>query len=107
MQEVSFVNAKSLKTLEHYAAALLSGMISLGTLELFHQQALKKGILDEDEQETAKTICWELQRLLALYRTQINHVLERTELDEKTVLNSLIEILKQPKTKKKKEKEDV
>jgi hypothetical protein len=89
MKEVMWVNAKDMKTLEEYGAALLSGMMSLKTLEAYHVFAFKKGLLNEDEQETGKTICWEINRLFALYRAQLDHILERTELDEQAVLESL------------------
>lgn len=104
MKEVHFVNAEEMETIEHYAAALLSSMISLRTLESFHIAAFKKGLLDQDESETGKTICWEIQRLLNLYKTQLENVLDRTELDEKTVVESLCKIM--PKMKKEKREEN-
>ena len=105
MKNPQFVNAKDLKTLEQYGAALLSSMISIRTLEAFNIEAMKKGLLNEDELETAKTICWELQRLMALYKTQIGHITERTELDEKAVIATLTEMMKEktPKPRKKSE----
>jgi hypothetical protein len=89
MKDAQFVSAAELQTLEQYGAALLSSMISLRTLESFHIAAFSKGILDEDESETGKTICWEIQRLLALYKTQIENILDRTQLSEEEVLQSL------------------
>lgn len=104
MKEIQFVDAKQMKTLEHYAASLLSGMISLRTLSTFHLAAFNKGLLDEDESETGKTLCWEIQRLLALYQTQINHVLDRTELNEKDIIHSLKMMMPNVKIPKKKVK---
>ncbi len=89
MKDIQFVNAEDLETLEQYGAALLSSMISLRTLESFHIAAFNKGLLDEDEAETGKTICWEIHRLMALYKTQIENILDRTELSEKEVIDSL------------------
>ncbi len=89
MKEIQFVNADELKTLEQYGASLLSSMISLRTLESFHIAAFNKGLLDEDESETGKTICWEIQRLMSLYKTQIENILDRTGLDEKQVIEAL------------------
>ncbi len=89
MSDVQFVSAKQMKSLEHYAAALVTGVISLKTLESFHTEAFKLGLLDEDEQETGKTILWEIQRILALYQAQIQHVLDRTKLDEESIINHL------------------
>ena len=74
MKDIQFVNAEELQTLEQYGASLLSSLISLKTLESFHIAAFNKGLLDEDEAETGKTICWEIQRLVALYKTQIENV---------------------------------
>lgn len=97
MKKINFVDAKNLKTLEDYGASLLAGLMSLKTLEAFHIQAFKKGLLDEDELETGKTICWEIERLVALYRTQINHILDRTQLDEQQVLTAIKEMVKDEK----------
>jgi len=111
MKDVQFVSAEELTTLEHYGAALLSSMISLRTLEGFHIAAFNKGLLDDDEAETGKTICWEIQRLMALYKTQIENILDRTELSEEEVLQSLKAMMpnvKIPRKRKnvKKEKKD-
>lgn len=89
MKDIQFVNSENLENLEQYAAALLSSMISLRTLESFHIVAFRKGLLDEDESETGKTICWEIKRLMALYKAQIENVLNRTQLSEEQVLESL------------------
>ena len=89
MKNVVFVDAENISSLEEYGASLLSAMVSLKTLEAFHISAFKKGLLDVDEAETGNTICWEIKRLLALYQTQINHVLDRTSLNEDQVLDSL------------------
>lgn len=110
MKDMKFVNASELETLEEYGAALLSSMISLRTLKQFHISAFQKGLLDTDEEECGKTLCWEIDRLLLLYKKQIENICERTELDEKTVLDSLkalmpeIKIPRKRKTKPKKEK---
>ncbi len=112
MKDIQFVNPEELTTLEQYGAALLSSLISLKTLEGFHIAAFNKGILDEDEAETGKTICWEIQRLIALYKTQIENVLDRTEINETQIMESLrsmmpnVKIPRKKKTLKKKEKEE-
>lgn len=104
MKEIKFVNAEDLNSLEDYGAALLSSLISLKTLEAFHIVAFNKGLLDEDEAETGKTICWEIQRLIALYKTQIENVLDRTNLSEEEVLKSLKAIMPNVKIPRKKKK---
>lgn len=108
MNEIKFVSATEVSTLEEYAASLLSGMISLRTLESFHHTALKKGILNVDETETLTTICWEIQRLLSLYAKQMENVLERTELNEEEILQSLKSLMPDVKIprKKRQKKED-
>ncbi len=106
MKDPTFVNAEDLVTLEQYGAALLSSVISLKTLEAFHIAAFNKGLLDEDEAETGKTIVWEIHRLISLYKTQIENVLDRTELDEKQVMSDLqamIPSVKIPRKRNKKE----
>ena len=112
MKEIKFVNAEDISTLEEYGAALLSSLISLKTLEAFHVAAFNKGILDQDEAETGKTIVWEIHRLIALYKTQIENVLDRTELKEEDILQSLKAMMpdikiprKRKNVKKKKESE--
>ncbi len=106
MKEVRFVNAQDLSCIEEYGAALLSSMISLRTLEGFHIAAFNKGLLDEDESETGKTICWEIQRLLSLYKTQLENILDRTQLNEEEVLlglRAMMPTVKIPRKRKKKE----
>ena len=106
MKQVKFVSADELSTLEEYGASLLSAMISIRTLEAFHVKAFKEGLLDQDEEETGKTICWELQRLLKLYKTQIEHVLDRTELNEETILESLRAMMPDVKIPRKRKVKD-
>jgi hypothetical protein len=112
MKEIKFVNAEDLSNLEEYAASLLSSIISLKTLEAFHIAAFNKGLLDEDEAETGKTIVWEIHRLINLYKTQIENVLDRTEINQEQIiegLKSMMPNIKIPRKRKytKKEKKDV
>ncbi len=106
MKEIKFVNAENLSCLEEYGAALLSSMISIKTLESFHVSAFNKGLLDEDEAETSKTICWELQRLMMLYKTQIQNVLDRTDLKEDDIIKSLKAMMPDVKIPRKRRKKD-
>lgn len=105
MENLVFVNAENISNLEEYGAALLSSLVSLKTLEAFHIAAFNKGLLDEDEAETGKTICWEIQRLICLYKTQIENVLDRTELKEEDILSSLRAMM--PNVKIPRKKKDV
>lgn len=86
MKETQFVSADEMETLEQYGACLLTGMVSLKTLESFHIQGIKKGILGQDEMEAAKTICWEIRRTLGLYQTQLQNILDKTEIDGDQVM---------------------
>lgn len=106
MKEPQFVVAEQLETLEQYGAALLSSMISIRTLESFHIAAFTKGLLEEDEEETGKTICWELRRVMSLYKQQMEAIMERCEIDEKKVLDSLKMLMPDTKLKKRKKKND-
>lgn len=111
MQDVRFVDPEKIETLEDYGAAIISGMVSLKSLARFHMIADEKGLFEEDEQETGKTICWEIQRLLMLYKTQLENIMERTPIDEAKVIESLRNMmpdLKIPRKRKytKKKKED-
>jgi hypothetical protein len=100
--KINLVEADKLKTLEEYGASLLSSMISLKTLAAFQHVAFNKGLLDDDESETAKTILWEIERLLSLYKSQVNHVLDRTELKEEDILNNLRKMVPDVKIPRKK-----
>lgn len=86
--DAQFVSADDLETLADYAGALVAGMLTIRTLETFHNQAVKKGILDSDEIEMAKTIAWELTRLMGLYRQQTTAVLSRTDIEPSELIQS-------------------
>lgn len=107
---IRLVNADEMETLEHYGASLLTSMLSLKTLERYQLIAFKKGILSDDEKECSKTICWEIQRLLGLYKSQMNYVLERTGLDEQQIIDGLKSTfpdVKIPRKKKETKKKEV
>lgn len=106
MKDIQFVSADKVKTLEHYAASLVSAMVTLQTLESFHAAAYNQGLLEEDEAETGKTICWEIRRLMQLYKTQMENVLDRTELDEEVIITSLKALMPDVKKSRKKKVQD-
>ncbi len=87
--ETPFISPKDMTTLEHYAASMFTALISLQSIQQFQAYALKKGLLDDDETETSKTIIWEIQRLAKLYENQIDKVLSRSPLEEQEILKSL------------------
>jgi len=106
MKDLTFVSSSQLETLEQFAASLLTGVISLKSLEGYHIAAYKKGLMSDDEQETSKTICWEIHRLLALYKQLIEMIQERAPINEKQVYADLKAMMPgvvlRPKREKKK-----
>ena len=90
--EVTFVDAKKLKTLEDYAISLVSGMLSIKTLEEFHARAIEIGILTEDLNCRGNTIVWDMRRMLKLYQDQLESILEI--LPDDFNADKIIEILK-------------
>jgi hypothetical protein len=72
----TYVDEKSLKTLEDYAVILAGAMLSLKTLQNFQVRALEIGIMPEDMNEIATTIIWDLRRLINLYKGQIEATFE-------------------------------
>lgn len=91
--DIQLVDAKKMKTLEEYVTSLVTGFISLKTLETFHVEAIHKGLLDQDESETATTILWELKRLMKLYQGQAHHVFAR--IPDEINMESVIQKLKE------------
>lgn len=101
MKDIAFVAAENIETLEHYAAAIVSCMVSLRSLENYHLHAHSKGILQEDEDETCKTICWEFQRIAKLHITQFEQIARRCDIDESKIIASLQQLLNKPKKRRK------
>lgn len=103
MNKVQFVDADKIKTLDQYGVSLLTCMISLRSLEQYQIAAMSQGILQEDEEEMCKTICWELRRLMQLFAKQYEQINERCPIDGNDMLNtlkSLMADLKKPRKKK-------
>jgi len=72
----TFVEEKSLKSLEDYSVFLTSGMLTLMTLQNLQVRAIEIGIMKEDQAERANTIIWDLRRAIKLYKDQTESVLE-------------------------------
>lgn len=89
--DLTNVDVKNLKTLEQYAITLVTGMMSLKTLENFHIKAVNEGLLPEDLNCRANTIVWDIRRDLKLYQEQLDGVLELVgdSIDVKTIIESL------------------
>ncbi len=73
---VKLVDASKMKDLEGYVTALVTGLLSLKTLESFHVRAVDIGILKEDLDCRANTLIWDLRRLMKLYTDQAAAVME-------------------------------
>jgi hypothetical protein len=72
--------------------ALVSGILSLQTLEAFHIRAVEIGILKEDMECRANTIVWDLRRCIKIYHTQLAEALDL--LPDEINIAKLIEDLK-------------
>jgi len=93
MSQIRLVNARDLETLEDYATSLLTGVASLKTLELYHLIAFNKGILEEDEVKLSESIRHDLERLMNLYKTQMENILDRTNITQQDILNHFRQIM--------------
>lgn len=72
----TYVDEKSLKSLEDLSVFLTSGMMSLMTLQNLQVRAIEIGIMKEDMNERSNTIIWDLRRLIKNYQIQLEEVLE-------------------------------
>lgn len=72
----TFVDAKSLKTLEDLIFHLGESKASLTTLYNYQKRAIEIGIMKEDMNERANTILWDIERLIKLYENQMVSVFE-------------------------------
>lgn len=94
----TYVDEKSLKSLEDLAVFLTSSILSLRTLHNTQVRAIEIGIMQEDMNERGNTIAWDLRRLLNLYTKQLESVLEL--LPDEFNAESTIQKLKQYELKK-------
>jgi hypothetical protein len=72
----TFVDEKSLKSLEDLAVMLTSAMVSLMTLHNIQVKAIEIGIMPEDLAERANIIAYDIRRLMNLHRAQTEAVLD-------------------------------
>lgn len=86
----TFVEEKSLKSLEDYAVLSTTDIIVLETMKNFQERAIKIGIMKEDMNERANTIIWDIKRLIEHYEIQMESTLELTgKFDHKKVIEDL------------------
>ena len=88
----TYVDEKSLKTLEDYVVFLVSGMLTIKTLQNVQVRAIELGILKEDLGDMANAIAWDLRKLIKLYKDHTEAVLEL--IPGEFTAESIIEILK-------------
>ncbi len=93
----TLTDVKSLKSLEDLAVYLTVGMLSIMTLQNTQIRAIEIGIMKEDQAERANVMIWDLRRLINLYQTQLESVLELLPTDFTAV--PIIEKLKQAEIK--------
>lgn len=99
--ELKLVNAKEMNSLEQYLFAIVTGMLSIKTIAEFHIQAIKLGILKEDQECRVNTIIWDCKRILKILQDQAESIKELLP-DEFSIENVIKELAKQsPKNKKK------
>jgi hypothetical protein len=72
----TYLDEKSLKTLEDYAVLMVTGIMTLTTLQNLQVRAIELGIMKEDMNERANTIIWDIRRLLSHYKNQSEATLE-------------------------------
>lgn len=94
----TYVEEKGIRTLEDYAVFLTSGLLSLMTLHNIQLRAVKIGILKEDMNERANTIIWDCRRQMALYKKQLEEVLDLLPADFNGT--TILEHLKQMELKR-------
>lgn len=89
----SFINVSDLNTSEKYASHILSTIVSLNTFKSCEEKAFAEGLFDEVEEETSKTIIWEIKRLLALYKTQMKKIIEKTGFDTEKAIEDFTKLM--------------
>ena len=72
----TYVDEKSLKSLEDLAVHLTAGMYTLMTMNNFQVRSIEIGIMKEDMNERSNTMIWDIRRLIKHYQTQLENVLE-------------------------------
>ena len=70
------LDVSKLNSLEDYAVLLVTGLMTLTTLQNLQVRAIELGIMKEDMNERANTIIWDLRRLAKHYQNQSEATLE-------------------------------
>jgi hypothetical protein len=87
MNDIKQVFPEDMKTLQEYAVQLISMLFSMKSHKNYHLQAQKIGILDDAEALTSVEALMNIDKLVQVYRRQLENVLERIpESEEDLVL---------------------
>ena len=89
--QVQLLPAENIKTLQHYAVALMVGMYTLKSQEEYHRYADNLGLLDDTESTQARLMIGRFRELIKLYQKQLEACLERIpeEIDAKAIIAEL------------------
>lgn len=104
MNQNNFHEYTTINTLEDYSKTLSLSILSLISLHNYQVTVLKKGLLPDEDHETANLISWEIKKLLEKYKLHLNHVLnlfDSEEMDdEKFIQKQAKKLIKKRKKEK-------
>jgi hypothetical protein len=89
MSKINFINNQQINCLEDYISACLISMASLQTLGGYQLVASETGLLEEDEFKTSEVILANIKALLIVYRSQVENLLDRTQITEQEILSEV------------------
>ena len=104
MPNIKFVDAEEMTTAEDYATALICGVATLKTLELYHTTAFNKGLLSEAEAECGQSIVFNIRQVMKLYQKQLESLLEKSPLNEDEIVEhfrNIMPLIKVPRKRRK------
>lgn len=84
------IDIQSVQTLEQYLFHMGVLCVSVNTLSELQKIATKRGLLGDDAMENAKTIEFEIMRLLTTINDQLDLVASRTNTDWKTLVKNFV-----------------
>lgn len=93
MTNVEKIWPPELKTAQEYVKQILVMLGSLRCHKHYHLQAQKEGILDDSEAMIAGQILMQIDSMIAIYKQQINNILERVPETEAQLVRSINDLL--------------
>lgn len=91
------LSAGDIVNLELFLQSLILSIVSIRSMKAYQEQAYKAGLLEGDLTELSKTICWELHRLMGLYKQQTADVMDQMGYDENDLAIAFKNALGEPK----------